>query len=114
MVVAKALREGLGSASAAGTTSTTSFTLSPDLAIQALPAVVSTVQTLWGHSPYAYLPATEQGLGRVLEFTIRDAGSGAEVPLPPLAPTAANDSLPVQFLMALGACCAQRAPCLCP
>ncbi len=74
--------------------------LSPDMATQSLPRVVSTLKTIWPRNPFDPLPQDQVALGRVLEFTLRDGATGAEVPIPAPGP---GDSMPVRFLIALGA-----------
>jgi hypothetical protein len=75
--------------------------LAPSLVTRGLPPIVDVVHTVWSRNPFGALPAGEVGLGGVLEYTLRNAASGAEVPLPGTA--SSSDGPPMRFLVAIGA-----------
>ncbi len=78
-----------------------SVSLAPSLVTRGLPPILDVVHTVWSRNPFGALPAGEAGLGGVLEYTLRNAASGAEVPLPGTA--SPGDGPPMRFLVAIGA-----------
>ena len=81
--------------------STAAVTLSPTLSTQRLPTVVDSVTTQWARSPFGELPQGGSWVSGVLEFSLREGGTGAEVPLPPLRVTG-GPVMPVHFRVGLG------------
>lgn len=56
----------------------------------------------WARNPFSALAGNESMVGGVLEYTLRDGGTGAVVPLPSLAPDAAKSAVPVHLQLTVG------------
>lgn len=50
--------------------------LSPNLDVTKLPRVIDTVKTVWPLNTYKGLPPGEARVGSVVEFTLKDSGTG--------------------------------------
>ncbi len=93
--VARQLRDGLASSSASG-----EVVLASDMPTASLPRVVDSMKTVWSRNPFDALPTLESPVGSVLEFSLRDGATGAEVAVP----TSRNgSSIPVRFMIPVGA-----------
>ena len=68
--------------------------LSPSMTFPAASSAIETVSTLWSMNPFGGHSGSDRTSTAVVEFTLRDSGSGADVPI------IAKDngsSLPIHF-----------------
>ena len=73
--------------------------LSPNVTIPASVRAVDTVRTVWSSNPFGDVPSTEAPTTGVLQYTLRDAATGADIPLTVANSSTLSSAMPFQFWM---------------